>query len=372
MARLPTPGGDDGNWGEILNDFLSVAHNADGTVANVVHTSGNESIDGVKNFTLSPQAPTPSTNNDVATKDYVDSVAGMGASGPTGATGATGAQGATGAGATGATGASGIDGATGATGAAGATGATGAAGATGATGTTGATGAGATGATGPVGSTGTTGATGSGATGATGPTGSTGSLGSTGATGPQGTAGGSTTFVGDWTTATGYSSADQVTHNGSSYSCISGHTSGGSSEPGVGGSWQTYWQLSAQQGATGATGPAGATGAGTTGATGAGGATGATGAAGTLSASTKTGTYGITGSDDVILADATSAGFTVTLPTAVGVTKQFAIKKIDSSSNIVTVGTTSSQTIDGSTTAQIKVRYASITVVSDNANWNVV
>lgn len=31
MARLPTPGGDDGNWGTILNEFLEVEHNADGT-----------------------------------------------------------------------------------------------------------------------------------------------------------------------------------------------------------------------------------------------------------------------------------------------------------------------------------------------------
>ena len=32
MARLPTPGGDPGNWGTVLNDFLSVALNADGTL----------------------------------------------------------------------------------------------------------------------------------------------------------------------------------------------------------------------------------------------------------------------------------------------------------------------------------------------------
>jgi hypothetical protein len=32
MSRLPQPGGDDGNWGEILNDFLGVAHNADGSL----------------------------------------------------------------------------------------------------------------------------------------------------------------------------------------------------------------------------------------------------------------------------------------------------------------------------------------------------
>jgi hypothetical protein len=32
MARLPQPGGDDGNWGNILNDFLAQAHNADGSL----------------------------------------------------------------------------------------------------------------------------------------------------------------------------------------------------------------------------------------------------------------------------------------------------------------------------------------------------
>ena len=31
MARLPTPGGDDGNWGTLLNEFLDVEHNDDGT-----------------------------------------------------------------------------------------------------------------------------------------------------------------------------------------------------------------------------------------------------------------------------------------------------------------------------------------------------
>ena len=30
-ARLPTPGSDDGNWGKILNNFLLVSHNNDGT-----------------------------------------------------------------------------------------------------------------------------------------------------------------------------------------------------------------------------------------------------------------------------------------------------------------------------------------------------
>lgn len=32
MARLPVPGSDDGTWGEVLNDYLSVSHAADGTL----------------------------------------------------------------------------------------------------------------------------------------------------------------------------------------------------------------------------------------------------------------------------------------------------------------------------------------------------
>ncbi len=32
MARLPIPGSDDGTWGDILNSFLVVAHNTDGTL----------------------------------------------------------------------------------------------------------------------------------------------------------------------------------------------------------------------------------------------------------------------------------------------------------------------------------------------------
>ncbi|HSX06510.1 MAG TPA: glycosyl hydrolase family 28-related protein [Candidatus Saccharimonadia bacterium] len=32
MARLPTPGGDDNSWGDILNSFLAVSHNTDGSL----------------------------------------------------------------------------------------------------------------------------------------------------------------------------------------------------------------------------------------------------------------------------------------------------------------------------------------------------
>lgn len=40
MARLPNVGGDSGTWGTILNDFLSVDHNADGTIKTVPVAKG--------------------------------------------------------------------------------------------------------------------------------------------------------------------------------------------------------------------------------------------------------------------------------------------------------------------------------------------
>jgi hypothetical protein len=36
MTRLPNPGSDNGTWGTILNDFLAVEHNNDGTLKKAV------------------------------------------------------------------------------------------------------------------------------------------------------------------------------------------------------------------------------------------------------------------------------------------------------------------------------------------------
>lgn len=89
MARLPVLGGDDGTWGEILNDFLQVSHANDGTLknsavtaagaaadSNVVHSTGDESVAGTKTFITSPVVPTPTLGSQAANKTYVDSVAG--------------------------------------------------------------------------------------------------------------------------------------------------------------------------------------------------------------------------------------------------------------------------------------------------------
>lgn len=91
------------------------------------------------------------------------------------------------------------------------------------------------------------------------------------------------------------------------------------------------------------------------------------------SVSTKTSAYTLTTSDDYIIADASSAAFTLTLPTAVGNTgKAFLIKKIDATVNAVTVDGNASETIDGATTQVINGRYGSLNIVSDGSNWIIV
>lgn len=59
-------------------------------------------------------------------------------------------------------------------------------------------------------------------------------------------------YVGAWTTATAYVQHNIVFSSGSSYIATADHTSGASTEPGIGGSWSTVWDLFARQGNAGA------------------------------------------------------------------------------------------------------------------------
>lgn len=87
---------------------------------------------------------------------------------------------------------------------------------------------------------------------------------------------------------------------------------------------------------------------------------------------TKAAGYTITGADSIILGDASGGAFTVTLPTAVGVTGvHYTIKKNDSSINAVTVDTTA-ETIDGAATYSLPSQWKYVNVVSDGANWQVI
>lgn len=66
MARLPVPGGDTGQWGTVLNSFLSVGHNSDGT-----H----------KTTTANPQAlganAAAGTSSDISRADHVHPKTGL-------------------------------------------------------------------------------------------------------------------------------------------------------------------------------------------------------------------------------------------------------------------------------------------------------
>lgn len=87
----------------------------------------------------------------------------------------------------------------------------------------------------------------------------------------------------------------------------------------------------------------------------------------------KTGDYTATGLDSEILCNASSAGFTITLPAAANIEgKIYHIKKTDSSGNTVTVDGNASETIDGATTAVITNQYESIMILCDGSNWHII
>lgn len=88
------------------------------------------------------------------------------------------------------------------------------------------------------------------------------------------------------------------------------------------------------------------------------------------SVSTTPYTETATSGTKVLLVTASSA-ITINLPTAVGNTATYIIKKV-SGANSVTIDANSTQTIDGGLTAVLNKVYESITLVSDNSNWQII
>lgn len=85
-----------------------------------------------------------------------------------------------------------------------------------------------------------------------------------------------------------------------------------------------------------------------------------------------TGTTTAATTTDVYMCDATSGAFTVTLPTAVGISgKIFEFFKTDASANAVTIDGNSTETIGLSLTRALAMRGDSIEIISDGANWQV-
>jgi hypothetical protein len=84
----------------------------------------------------------------------------------------------------------------------------------------------------------------------------------------------------------------------------------------------------------------------------------------------KSANYGLGINDQIVLC---TAVMTATLPNTVGIAgRQYTIKRTFSGGSAVTVGTTSSQTIDGVTTYSLAAQWQFVTVVSDGANWLII
>ena len=80
----------------------------------------------------------------------------------------------------------------------------------------------------------------------------------------------------------------------------------------------------------------------------------------------------LTSAHEIVLCNAVSAAFTVTLPTAVGLTgKCYRIKKTDTTFNAVTIDGAGSETIDLNLTRKLLTQNESLQIVSDGANWKI-
>jgi len=77
--------------------------------------------------------------------------------------------------------------------------------------------------------------------------------------------------------------------------------------------------------------------------------------------------------DGLVLADATSAAFAVTLlSVGAGAGQILTVKKTDASANAVTITASGSNLIDGASTYALSTQYQSVTVLSDGVAWWVI
>lgn len=74
MARLPQPGGDKGSWGDILNDFLSQAHDTDGSLS--ADTVGVSQVEdqAISETKLAPAVQTKLNNAPSVADDSISTV----------------------------------------------------------------------------------------------------------------------------------------------------------------------------------------------------------------------------------------------------------------------------------------------------------
>jgi len=80
--------------------------------------------------------------------------------------------------------------------------------------------------------------------------------------------------------------------------------------------------------------------------------------------------YTVAANDDVIIGNATTAAFAITLSSAVlQKGRLIRFKKIDASANAVTITPAGAETIDGAATLALGAQWASAAIYSDGTNW---
>ena len=81
----------------------------------------------------------------------------------------------------------------------------------------------------------------------------------------------------------------------------------------------------------------------------------------------KTAAYTVAEEVYLVLADATGAPFTVTLPSATNrLGREIIIKRMNGGGNAVTIG----GTVDGTLNPTLGAQYVKMVVISDGTNWN--
>lgn len=90
----------------------------------------------------------------------------------------------------------------------------------------------------------------------------------------------------------------------------------------------------------------------------------------TYTVTTETSDY-TAGIHDAVLADASGAALTVTLP-APSTDVLVAVKKTDATSNAVTIATPGTETIDGDTERTVTAQYVSRTITSDGSDYFII
>lgn len=87
---------------------------------------------------------------------------------------------------------------------------------------------------------------------------------------------------------------------------------------------------------------------------------------------TITGATTLDDSHYTVRCDATSAGFTVTLPAAASCSGRiYNIKKVDGTSNIVTIDANGSETIDGDATIPLESQGDCLSIQSNGTSWDI-